>query len=66
MNYINKVMLVGICGQEPDLKFFESGAVKASIFIALRPPYRSEQALCFNLVAWGQAEVIGNYLRKGT
>ncbi|MHC5718657.1 MAG: single-stranded DNA-binding protein [Nostoc sp.] len=67
MNYINKVMLVGRCGQEPELKYCESGAVKASMSIAVRPPYRSEQALWFDLVAWGnQAEVIGNYVRKGT
>ncbi|GAB1542937.1 single-stranded DNA-binding protein [Scytonema sp. NUACC21] len=67
MNYINKIMLVGRCGQEPELKYFESGAVKASISIAIRPPYKSEQALWFDLVAWGkQAEVIGNYVRKGT
>lgn len=67
MNYINKVMLVGRCGQDPDLKYFESGAVKASISIAVRPPYKSEQAVWFDLIAWGnQAEVIGNYVRKGT
>lgn len=60
-------MLVGRCGQEPELKYFESGAVKASISIAIRPPYKSEQVLWFDLVAWGkQAEVIGNYVRKGT
>jgi single-strand DNA-binding protein len=65
MNYINKIMLVGRCGQEPELKYFESGAVKASISIAIRPPYKSEQVLWFDLVAWGkQAEVIGNYVRK--
>jgi single-strand DNA-binding protein len=67
MNYINKVMLVGRCGQDPDLKYFDSGAVKASISLAVRPPYKSEQAIWFDLVAWGnQAEVIGNYVRKGT
>ena len=67
MNYINKVMLVGRCGQEPEVKYFDSGAVKASISLAVRPPYKSEQTLWFDLVAWGnQAEVVGNHVRKGT
>ncbi|KYC34511.1 single-stranded DNA-binding protein [Scytonema hofmannii PCC 7110] len=67
MEYINKVMLVGRAGQEPELKYFESGAVKASISIAVRPPYKNDKALWFDLVAWGnQAEVIGNYVRTGT
>ncbi|WP_238360663.1 single-stranded DNA-binding protein [Iningainema tapete] len=66
-NFLNIIMLVGRCGQDPELKYFESGAVKASISLAVRPPYRSEQALWFDLVAWGnQAEIIGNYVRKGT
>jgi single-strand DNA-binding protein len=67
MEYINKVMLVGRAGQEPEIKYFESGKVKASISVAVRPPYKSEQALWFDLVAWGnQAEVIANYVKKGT
>jgi single-strand DNA-binding protein len=67
MEYINKVMLVGRAGQEPEIKYFESGAVKASISVAVRPPYKSEQALWFDVVAWGnQAEVIANYVKKGT
>ena len=60
-------MLVGRAGQEPEIKYFESGAVKASISVAVRPPYKSEQALWFDIVAWGnQAEVIANYVKKGT
>jgi single-strand DNA-binding protein len=67
MEYINKVMLVGRAGQNPEVKYFESGSVKTSISIAVRPPYKSEEALWFDLVAWGnQAEVIANYVKKGS
>ena len=30
--YINKVDLVGRVGQEPEIKYFESGAAKAQYF----------------------------------
>ncbi|RAM48093.1 MAG: single-stranded DNA-binding protein [Hapalosiphonaceae cyanobacterium JJU2] len=65
--YLNRITLVGRAGQEPEVRYFESGAVKASISVAVRPPYKSETALWFDLTAWGAtAEVIANYVKKGT
>ncbi|MDM9383503.1 single-stranded DNA-binding protein [Chlorogloeopsis sp. ULAP01] len=65
--YLNRITLVGRAGQEPEVRYFESGAVKASISVAVRPPYKSETPLWFDLTAWGStAEVIANYVKKGT
>ncbi|MFQ4141730.1 single-stranded DNA-binding protein [Fischerella thermalis CCMEE 5273] len=65
--YLNRITLVGRAGQEPEVRYFESGAVKASISVAVRPPYKSETPLWFDLTAWGAtAEVIANYVKKGT
>jgi len=67
MNYINKTMLIGRAGNDPEIKYFESGSVKAKVSIAVKPPYKSDQPLWFDLVFWGAtAEVVGNYVRKGT
>jgi single-strand DNA-binding protein len=65
--YLNRITIVGRCGQNPEIRYFESGSVKASISVAVRPPYKSETALWFDLIAWGStAEVIANYVKKGT
>ncbi|MBD2604113.1 single-stranded DNA-binding protein [Hassallia byssoidea VB512170] len=65
--YLNRITIVGRCGQDPEIRYFESGSVKASISVAVRPPYKSENALWFDLIAWGStAEVIANYVKKGT
>ena len=65
--YLNRITIVGRCGQDPEIRNFESGSVKASISLAVRPPYKSETALWFDLIAWGStAEVVANYVKKGT
>ncbi len=65
--YINKVDLVGRVGQEPEIKYFESGAVKASLTLAVKPPYKSETPMWWELEFWGkQAEVATSYTHKGS
>ena len=65
--YINKIDLVGRVGQEPEIKYFDSGAVKASVTLAVKPPYKSETPMWWDLELWGkQAEVAASYTHKGS
>jgi single-strand DNA-binding protein len=63
---MNHVSLVGRIGQEPEVRYFESGTVKTTISVAVKPPYASETPLWFKVECWGNlAETVGNYLSKG-
>lgn len=65
--YVNQINMVGRVGQEPDTKYFESGSVKTSLTLAVKPPYRSENPLWFDLEMWGNiAEVAASYVKKGS
>lgn len=65
--YINKVDLVGRVGQEPEIKYFESGAVKTNLTLAVKPPYKSETPMWWELEFWGkQAEIAASYTHKGS
>lgn len=62
---LNHVTLIGRLGQDPDVKFFESGANKASFSLAVNKT--REVTNWFNIEAWSKsAEVIANYVRKGS
>ncbi|MBD2093014.1 single-stranded DNA-binding protein [Microcoleus sp. FACHB-1515] len=65
---LNVVTLVGRCGGDPDVKYFESGSVKCSLTLAVnRRTRNSEEPDWFNLEIWGKtAEVAANYVRKGS
>ncbi|KYC34920.1 single-stranded DNA-binding protein [Scytonema hofmannii PCC 7110] len=64
--YINQVTLIGRAGQDPDCRFFESGAVKASVSLAVRGQ-KKDETLWFDVEAWSNlADVIANYVRSGT
>jgi single-strand DNA-binding protein len=64
---LNVVHLVGRVGADPDVKFYESGAVKCKLALAVdRRSRKTDQPDWFNLELWGKtAEVAGNYVRKG-
>ena len=64
---LNVVHLVGRVGGDPDVKYFESGAVKCRLTLAVnRPTRRTDQPDWFNLDLWGKtAEIAANYVRKG-
>lgn len=64
---LNVVHLVGRVGIDPDVKYFESGAVKCRLTLAVdRPTRRTDQPDWFNLELWGKtAEIAANYVRKG-
>lgn len=70
---LNKVMLIGNVGKDPEVRHLESGAVTASFTLATTERYKDkngetkEQTEWHNIVCWrGTAEVVEKYVRKGT
>ena len=69
---VNKVILVGNLGRDPEVRSTPSGQPVANFSIATsrkwkdRDGNRQEQTEWHNIVCWGrQAEVAGEYLTKG-
>ena len=71
---INKVILIGNLGKDPDVRRLENGAVVASFPLATSEIYtdkqsgeKKENTDWHDIVLWrGLAEVADKYLRKGT
>lgn len=70
---VNKVILVGNLGKDPEVRHLESGAAVANFPIATTESYkdkngnRQEQTEWHNIVLWrGLAEIAEKYLRKGS
>jgi single-strand DNA-binding protein len=71
-NGINKVILVGNLGKDPEILKLDSGVKKASFSLATTEVFRNkdgektEHTEWHNIVLWrGLAEVAENYLKKG-
>lgn len=69
---VNKVILVGHLGKDPEVRHLESGAAVANFSMATTESYkdkngnRQDQTEWHNIVLWrGLAEVAEKYLRKG-
>lgn len=69
---VNKVILVGNLGKDPEVRHLESGAVVANFSLATSESYkdkngeRQTQTEWHNVVLWrGLAEIAEKYLRKG-
>lgn len=70
---VNKVILIGNLGRDPEIRTLENGAKVASFSIATTETFkdkegnRKEQTEWHNIVMWrGLAEVAEKYLKKGT
>ncbi|MNR82392.1 Single-stranded DNA-binding protein ssb [compost metagenome] len=64
---LNSVVLVGRVGQDPDIKFFETGRVKTTFSLAVNRPTKDRETDWFRIELWGkQAEVARDYVRKGS
>ncbi len=73
MRGLNKVMLIGHLGKDPEIQTFEGGKSLAKFSIATTETYkdktgaRQEKTEWHNIVLWGvQAEIAQKYLRKGS
>jgi single-strand DNA-binding protein len=73
MSGVNKVILVGRLGKDPEVRHLENGAVVANFSIATTETYKdkntgqkTENTEWVNIVLWkGLAEVSKKYLKKG-
>lgn len=72
MNSLNKAILIGRLGKDPEVKYFEGGNVKAAFPLATSENYKDksgqkvENTTWHNIVCWkGLAEIAEKYLRKG-
>jgi single-strand DNA-binding protein len=71
---VNKVILVGNLGKDPEVRRLENGATVANFSIATSESYtdkstgeRIEQTDWHNIVVWrGLAEIAEKYVKKGT
>ena len=66
---MNSVVLVGRAGQDPEMKYFESGKVKTTFSMAISrwdSKSKGEVTDWFNIELWDKAaEVAGEYVKKG-
>lgn len=73
MSGVNKVILVGRLGKDPEVRHLENGATVANFSMATSETYkdrqtgeRREQTEWHNIVLWrGLAEVAEKYVKKG-
>lgn len=70
---VNKVILVGNLGKDPEVRYLEGGTPVANFTLATSESYkdksgnRIEQTEWHNVVVWrGLAEIAEKYLRKGS
>ncbi len=70
---LNKVMLIGRLGQDPELKYTQQGTAVVSFSFATGSSWKDnegnlkEKTEWHNIEAWkGLAEVCSNYLKKGS
>lgn len=70
---VNKVILIGNLGKDPEVRYTGSGVAVATFTLATNESWRDadgntqERTEWHNLVAWRKlAEVIGEYLKKGS
>jgi single-strand DNA-binding protein len=72
MASLNKVMLIGNCTRDPEIKYTPKGTAVAELGLAVNRIYstesgeRREETTFVDITLWGrQAEIAGEYLKKG-
>lgn len=67
---MNSVVLVGRVGQDPEIKYFESGKSKTTFSIAVdrwNPKTKAREADWFNIQLWDKkAESAAEWIKKGS
>ena len=71
---VNKVILVGRIGQDPEIRYMPSGGAVANLTIATSESWRDkqtgevkEQTEWHRVVVFGKlAEIVGEYVKKGS
>ena len=63
---MNKVILVGRLGQDPETRYTQSGKCVATFSLAVSKPVKDSGTDWFDIVVWDKlAEIVGNNLSKG-
>ena len=72
MSSLNRVILIGNLGKDPDIRYTESGNIVASFSLATSEKFRNkagdweERIEWHNITLWARlAEIAGEYLAKG-
>ena len=72
MASLNKVIIIGRIGKDPEIRYTQSGQAVATLSVATDESYkdqsgqRVEKTEWHNVVVWGkQADFVANYLGKG-
>ena len=72
MASVNKVLLIGHLGRDPELRYTPGGAAVANFTLATNEAWtdkagqKQERTEWHRIVVWGkQAEIVGQYLQKG-
>ena len=72
MASLNKVMLIGNLGKDPEVRYTQSGTAVASFSVATSEKFKNksgeweERTEWHNITLWGRlAEIAGEYLAKG-
>src|SRR5437588_12677047 len=70
---VNKVILIGNLGKDPEVKYTPAGTAVAKFSLATNERFKDksgewqERTEWHNIVAWQrQAEIVGEYLKKGS
>lgn len=73
MASVNKVILVGSLGRDPELRYLQSGEAVANLSLATSEKYKDKQGQQQEATEWHRisffgrlAEVCGQYLKKGS
>ncbi|MEA3446201.1 MAG: single-stranded DNA-binding protein [Bacteroidota bacterium] len=69
---LNKVMLIGNVGRDPEVRYFDSGVAKAKFSLATTEVYKNkegqrvDQTEWHNITLWRKlAEIVEKYVKKG-
>lgn len=73
MASVNKVILVGNCGRDPEVRYLSSGKAVASISIATTSKRKDQNGEYVDDTQWHRvqffdklAEIVGEYVKKGS
>lgn len=67
MASFNNCTFSGNVGQDPEIRYFESGKMVAEFSLAVSGKGRDAETTWLRVKAWGkQAQIIGDYVKKGS
>lgn len=73
MRGINKVILVGTCGKDPEVRYTPSGSAVANVSVATSDSWKDKDGKQQERTEWHRvvffnklAEIVGQYVKKGS